>query len=69
MVGVNMTVKTSTKAVEGLKALKALQEDAKRRGLDKMNMDEINAEIASYRREKRITVLAISTEGKRVDRR
>jgi hypothetical protein len=31
-----------------------LQEDAKRKGLDKMMMDEINAEIASYRREKRL---------------
>jgi len=43
-----------TKAVEALKALKALQEDAKRRGLDKMNTDEINGEIAAYRREKRL---------------
>ncbi len=51
---VDMAVKTSTKAVEALKSLKALQEDAKRRGLDKMNMDEINAEVAAYRREKRL---------------
>ena len=42
------------KAIEALKALKALQEDAKRRGLDKMSMDEINAEIAAHRREKRL---------------
>jgi hypothetical protein len=49
-----MAVNTSTKAIEALKALKALQEDAKRRGLDKMSMDEINAEIAAHRREKRL---------------
>jgi len=53
--GADMAVKTSTKAVEALKALKALQEDAKRRSLDKMGMDEINAEIAAYRREKRLS--------------
>ena len=31
-----------------------LQEDSKRKGLDKMTMEEINAEIAGYRREKRV---------------
>ena len=49
-----MAVKTSSKAIEALRALKALQEDAKRRGLDKTNMDEINAGIAACRREKRL---------------
>jgi len=49
-----MAVKTSTKAITALTALKALQEDAKRKGLDKLTMDEINAEIALYRREKRL---------------
>ena len=49
-----MAVKTSSKAIEALRALKALQEDAKRRGLDKTNMDEINAVIAVYRREKHL---------------
>lgn len=49
-----MPTKTPTKAVAALTALKALQEDAKRKGLDKMTMDEINAEIANYRREKRL---------------
>jgi hypothetical protein len=49
-----MTIKTPTKAVTALTALKALQEDAKRKGLDKMTMDEINSEIANYRREKRL---------------
>lgn len=47
-----MAVNTSAKAIE---ALKALQADAKSRGLDKMSMDEINAEIAAHRREKRLT--------------
>jgi hypothetical protein len=51
-----MAVKTSTKAITALTALKALQEDAKRKGLDKLTMDEINAEIALYRREKRLKV-------------
>jgi len=49
-----MAANTSTKAIEALKALKALQEDAKRRGLDKLGMEEINNEIAAYRREKRL---------------
>jgi len=51
-----MAVKTSSKAITALTALKALQEDAKRKGLDKLTMDEINAEIAAYRREKRLKV-------------
>lgn len=49
-----MTTKTPAKEITTLTALKALQEDAKRKGLDKMTMDEINAEIANYRREKRL---------------
>ena len=51
-----MAVKTSSKPITALTALKALQEDAKRKGLDKLTMDEINAEIAVYRREKRLKV-------------
>ena len=51
-----MAVKTSSKAITALTALKALQEDAKRKGLDKLTMDEINTEIAAYRREKRSKV-------------
>lgn len=51
-----MAVKTSTKTITALTALKALQEDAKRKGLDKLTLDEINAEIAQYRREKRLKV-------------
>ena len=50
-----MAVKTSTKAIAALQALKALQEDAKRKGLDKMTIEEINAEIAVFRQEKRLT--------------
>jgi hypothetical protein len=49
-----VTTKTPAKEITALTALKALQEDAKRKGLDKMTMDEINAEIANYRREKRL---------------
>jgi hypothetical protein len=41
------------KTVAALTALKALQKDAKRKGLDKITMAEINTEIANYRREKR----------------
>jgi hypothetical protein len=51
-----MAVKTPVKAVAAHTALKALQEDAKRKGLDQMTMDEINSEIAAYRREKRAKV-------------
>jgi hypothetical protein len=56
-----MAVKTSVKTVAALTALKALQEDAKRKGLDKMTMDEINAEIAAHRREKRVQSRTISS--------
>ena len=48
-----MPTKTK-KAAAALVALKALQEDAKRKGLDKTTMDEITAEIARYRQEKRL---------------
>jgi hypothetical protein len=49
-------MKKPVKTVAALKALKALQEDAKRKGLDKTTMDEINAEIAAHRREKRLSL-------------
>ena len=49
-----MAVKTSAKAITALTALKALQEDAKRKGLDNLTMSDINAEIAAHRREKRL---------------
>ena len=51
-----MVVRRSSKAIAALAALKALQEDAKRKGLDKMTMDEINSEIAAYRRERRLKI-------------
>ena len=56
-----MAVKTPVKAVAARTALKALQEDAKRKGLDQMTMDEINSEIAAYRREKRAKVNTTSS--------
>lgn len=34
-------------------ALRLLQEDAKAKGTDKLTMEEINEEIAAYRREQR----------------
>jgi len=34
-------------------AFQALQEESKQNGIDNMTMDEIDAEIAAYRREKR----------------
>ena len=38
---------------EMLAAIKALQASAENSGADEMSMEEINAEIASYRKEKR----------------
>src|SRR5579864_6797459 len=38
---------------ELLAALRAVQEEARRAGLDKMSMREIDAEVAAYRREQR----------------
>jgi hypothetical protein len=52
-----MAVTTQTKPLAALTALKELQEDAKRKGLDRITMDEINTEIATYRREKRTGVV------------
>lgn len=52
-----MAVTTPTKTIAALKALKALQEDAKRKGLDKLSMDQIDAEVAACRREKRVKPL------------
>jgi len=37
-------------------ALKAVQEDARRAGLDKLSQREINAEIAASRRERKKTI-------------
>jgi hypothetical protein len=49
-----MAIKTSTKAIAALQALGALQEAAKRKGLDKTTIGEINAEIAAFRQDKRL---------------
>ena len=49
-----MAVKTPNKTIAAITALKALQEDAKHKGLDKLTTENINAEIAAYRREKRL---------------
>ena len=38
---------------EGRGLMKSIQEDSIRNGTDKMTMDEIDAEIAAYRRERR----------------
>ena len=48
-----MAVTSQTKPLAALAALKALKEDAKSTGRDRTTMDEINTEIATYRREKR----------------
>lgn len=41
-----------SKNTELLAALRAVQEDAKRKGLDKLTMREINAEVAAVRRQR-----------------
>ena len=38
--------------------MKSIQEDSIRNGTDKMTMDEIDAEIAAYRQEKREKIAA-----------
>ena len=42
-----------TMLAEGRELMKSIQEDSVRNGTDKMTMDEIDAEIATYRQEKR----------------
>jgi hypothetical protein len=49
-----MVAKSPSKTIAALIALKALQEVAKRKGLDKMTLEETNAEIAAYRSESRL---------------
>ena len=51
--GVIMLVPKPKKDSPFLAALRATQEEAKRQGLDKMTMKQINTEIAAYRKEKR----------------
>ncbi|HEY6350880.1 MAG TPA: hypothetical protein VI636_15875 [Candidatus Angelobacter sp.] len=52
--GINVADKISNKATKALTALKALHKDAKRKGVNKLSMEEINAEIAAHRCEKRL---------------
>lgn len=44
-------------------ALRLLQEDAKAKGVDKLTMRQINAEIAAYRREKAAKERASNSAG------
>ena len=46
-------LRSKTARTELMKSIKALQEAAEDSGEDEMSMDEINAEIALYRQEKR----------------
>jgi antitoxin component of RelBE/YafQ-DinJ toxin-antitoxin module len=43
---------------EGRELMKSIQEDSARNGTDKITMDEIDEEIATYRREKREKISA-----------
>lgn len=51
--GVLIIVPKARVATRFLESLRAVQEEAKKHGLDKLTMKEINAEIAAYRAEKR----------------
>ena len=51
--GLIMIVPKADQSSPFLVALRATQEEAKKQGLDKMTMKQINAEIAAYRKEKR----------------
>lgn len=56
---IDKTKKVSLK--QGKKAFLQLRKEAKKNGLQDMNLDEINAEIKAYRQEKRAT-LAVAEE-------
>ena len=49
----SLTVTDSVPAITLYDAFEALQEESAQNGTSKMTMDEIDAEIAAYRREKR----------------
>ena len=51
--GVIMIVPKPKKDSPFLTALRATQDEAKRTGMDKLTMKQINADIATYRKEKR----------------
>ena len=54
-ISLGMAIEPATGASMGelLAALRAVQEEARRTGLDKMSMREIDAEVQAYRREQR----------------
>ena len=51
--GIITIVSKSAEETPLMKAFRATHEEAKRHGLDKMTMRQINAEISAYRKEKR----------------
>jgi AbrB family looped-hinge helix DNA binding protein len=51
--GVLLIVRKPKAADQFLAALQAMQEEARKHGLDKLSMEDINAEISAYRKEKR----------------
>jgi len=48
------TISRKALLAEGRELIRSIQNDSVRNGTDKKNMDEIDAEIAAYRREKRV---------------
>jgi hypothetical protein len=51
--GIITIVPRSAQETPLMKAFRATHQEAKRQGLDKMTMKQINAEISAYRKEKR----------------
>ena len=51
--GIITIVPKSAQETPLMKAFRATHQEAKRHGLDKLTMKQINAEIAAYRKEKR----------------
>lgn len=51
--GMTLTEKKDTAAEAGIKAIERMRESAEKAGLSGMSLDEINAEIASARAERR----------------
>ena len=51
--GIPFSMKISKEAKEGLLALREMGEAAKKNGISEMTLDEINAEIAAARKEKK----------------
>lgn len=51
--GMTLTEKKATAAEAGIKAIESMRETAEKAGLSGMSLDEINAEIAASRAERR----------------